>query len=440
MRGQEEYIMSKNSTSRKILAAFATAAMFGVVQSANAASFAVKEQNVANLGYAYAGTASLAEDASTGFYNPAGLINMDYDNVALSLVGMKAHTKLEGNSATINAPANSAATGNLSTKPKGQALLPALHIGKKFGDYFAASFNITVPFGLKSIYRQDSAARYVATKSQLKTVDFGISAAYKVNDQWSLGLGLDALRAEAWLNTNCRANPALGEGYLDHYGKGWSYGFHLGIMYNLTDATRMGLAYHSKFSVRAKGDAFVNVPGAVASTQKTFTGKVNLPERLTYSIQHQYNDKWAMLADVELTHWSKFKKLRLDYSDGTFNETPENYKNTIRVALGTNYKLREDWDLKLGLAYDQSPTRNENRTARIPDSDRIWLGLGTKYNFNQNFIVNVGYAHLFFKNASIDEVAPNGTAKGAGLGNQTLKGTYKTHADIVGIQLTWNFV
>src|SRR5438876_12019667 len=57
------------------------AAAVGVALSLSAghalgAAFALQEQNASGLGHAYAGGAAAAEDVSTIFYNPAGLVRL----------------------------------------------------------------------------------------------------------------------------------------------------------------------------------------------------------------------------------------------------------------------------------------------------------------------------------------------------------------------------
>ena len=352
--------MSYCSTSEKILTTLAVASLLGVANSSTAANFSVKEQNVVNMGYAYSGTASLAEDASTGFYNPAGLINMNYDNVSLSLVGMHEHVKLDIARATGNTGA--AATGDMTTKIRSRALLPSLHLGKKIGDSFAIGFNITQPFGLKTDYGQDSAARYLATKTELSTLNYSPSVAYLISEQWSLGIGFDALRAETSVNTNVlTAAGGAVEGFWDNRGKGWGFGYHLGTQWNMSDKTRMGLVYHSSYSLSAAGTS--NILNAIAPGSSTleFSSRIKLPDRLTYSFNHQYSDSWMILSDVEYVHWSKFKTLRLDFSNGTHMESLQRYKNTIRIALGADYKFNQNWNLKAGLAFDVP--RQTNRGA-----------------------------------------------------------------------------
>jgi long-chain fatty acid transport protein len=430
--GVGELSMPKNLTSKKILGIVVVSVLTGMSQ-VNAASFQVKEQNVTNLGTAYAGTATLAEDASTGSYNPAGLTNLEQDNLVLSAVGMKARIKLNVTSATTNLGAPYlGSTGDV--KPKGKALLPSMHIAKRFNDAFVGSFNITTPFGLKTEYESGSIAGLMATRSEVRTINVSPSLGYKVNDKLSVGAGLDAIRAEAWLYGDCYFASL---GTQDNHAKGWAYGYHVGILYRVSEAMRMGLAYHSRFSVRGKGESkSTSIPQT--PVDRTLTAKVNLPDRLVYSIHHDYSDRWSMMADVEWVHWKRFDELRLDFSNSTSHIKPEYNKNSYRIALGGIYKSTDAWQFKGGVAFDKSPAREDTRTARIPDSDRFWIALGGKYKINRCFSVDAGYAHLFFKNAKIAESTPNG-GKATGNAN-SLNGTYKSHADIVGIQLTWNFV
>src|SRR5258708_35974148 len=63
---------------RRNLMAFAVAATLGGTSTlACAAGFALIEQSASGMGNAFAGAAATAEDASTIFYNPAGLARIE---------------------------------------------------------------------------------------------------------------------------------------------------------------------------------------------------------------------------------------------------------------------------------------------------------------------------------------------------------------------------
>ena len=144
-------------------------------------------------------------------------------------------------------------------------------------------------------------------------------------------------------------------------------------------------------------------------------------------------EQWDIMADASWTHWSVFQRLEVMRDNGkTLSSTPENWKNTWRVSIGANHHYNAQWTSRVGLAYDQSPVSDTYRTARVPDADRIWLALGGQYKPNKASTVDIGYAHLFVRNASIYQ---NQSATGAG----TLSGTYKNSVDILSAQYTQSF-
>src|SRR5215472_8213047 len=62
--------------------------VLGVPLVANAGSFALNEQSVSGLGAAYAGGAAQAEDASTLFFNPAGIVLLEQGELQLGAHGL----------------------------------------------------------------------------------------------------------------------------------------------------------------------------------------------------------------------------------------------------------------------------------------------------------------------------------------------------------------
>lgn len=418
-----------------------TTTLLGLALPSFAASFQIQEQAASGLGTAYAGTAASAENASTSFYNPAGLTELKHDQVAISAVGIRASVDLD-----ISAYRNTAGTaqGTGTAKPEGKAIVPGFFMATKLTDKAAAGFHVTAPYGLKSAYDNASPARYMATHSELRTIDVGPSVAYQYNDYLSLGAGLGGRYVKAFLHAN--ANVGGAEGFQRNFGRGWGRVWHLGALAKTPQGTRLGLEYRSKTTVDASGRSETIVPGLVNNlTINNLTTTVSLPESVIFSVHQDFGDKWAVMTDVHWTHWSTFKELRLKFFNqatgaavgGTVQE--HQYKNTFRLALGTKYQYNSQWAIKAGVAFDQSPTREEHRTVRIPDSNRQWLAVGLQYQPIPSATIDLGYSHLLFNNAKLNESAPTRIAPSP-QGNQSLSGKFKTKADIVGIQLTWNFV
>ncbi|HWL29466.1 MAG TPA: outer membrane protein transport protein, partial [Burkholderiaceae bacterium] len=96
-----------------------------------------------------------------------------------------------------------------------------------------------------------------------------------------------------------------------------------------------------------------------------------------------------------------------------------------------NYRFNQRWTFKGGVAWDQSPVHDDRfRPTSLPDNDRYWVSIGAQYNFNDRTTVDVGYAHLFLKDTSINNVDAR---KGA------VRGDYDSDANLVGIQVSHRF-
>ena len=185
-----------------------------------------------------------------------------------------------------------------------------------------------------------------------------------------------------------------------------------GFLYELSPATRVGLAYRSKIKhkLTGRGDFTVPAGGATAVFGPTFadsriTVYATLPEIISASVFHQIDSKWAVMGDVTQTRWSRIPELRIDFANSLKSDGVEtlNWENTWRYAVGLNHYYSDRWTWRTGIAYDQTPVPNaESRTARLPDNNRRWLAFGGSYAGSKNMTVDFGYTHVFITDAPIN--------------------------------------
>lgn len=396
-------------------------ALAGYASAAHSAGFALIEQNASGLGNAYAGQAAAAADASTIFFNPAGMTMLPGRQVVAAghLIAPQAEFS-GGTSPVALTGGNGGDAGGLAFVPNGYfafRLTPDVHLG----------VGMFAPFGLKTEYDTGWVGRVHAIESELKTININPSIAWRVNDQFSLGAGLSLQYIEATLtNATGTALPVtVGQVKGDDYG----WGFNMGALWRINDNTRVGLAYRSEIEHTLEGDLRVN--GAVA-VDPVFAD-VTLPDTLSLSLFHKLNDRWEMLADVTWTGWSDFDVLKIVNSSGgdAVPPTPENWDDSYRISVGANYRLNSKLTLRGGLAFDETPVSDQYRTARIPDQDRTWVAVGAQYRITPDSTIDVGYAHLFVKDARIRE--PKGALP------LELVGDYDASVDILSAQFTHNF-
>jgi len=428
---------------------------------ANAAGFALIEQNASGMGNAFAGAAAVAEDASTIFFNPAGMSYLPDSQLVVA-----AHAILPSADFSNDGSHRAALTGGLAT-PGGNgsdagdlAFIPNFYYARSVTDNIRLGIGVNAPFGLKTEYSKGWVGRYQAIKSELKTININPSISVKASEQLALGFGISAMRAKADLTnavdfgTICAA--ALGgcgigatfqqnDGRARLEGDDWGFGWNAGVIFQATPATRLGLAYRSQVHHTLDGTVrFSNVPAAFALSPlltATFangnaSAKLTTPDSLSASLFHQIDSQWDVLADLTWTRWSKFEQLTATRTSGTIVSTvPENWENTLRASVGASYRYNDKLKARIGVAYDESPVPSAFRTPRIPDNDRVWLSLGASYRLTPASSVDAGFTHIFVHDAALDKTTDTSSAAL----RDVLKGNYDSDVNILSVQYTHSF-
>ena len=442
--------------------AYAVVSALGLLAAApetNAAGFALSEQGVSGLGNAYAGAAAAAEDASTVWWNPAGMARLGPGKHAL-LTGhvIVPSTEFSNDASVIAAASNPARTGS-GGNAGDAAVVPNLFFAADLNPQWSFGVGVTVPFGLATEYAPDWIGRFQGIDSEVKTLNVNPSVSYKLGKRASVGFGVSYQHGEIDLlsavNYSGVAFGAGGAPLLAASGgpgvegqnatslSGDAWGFNAGLLFDMTPATRVGIAYRSSLKYEMDGTtrftgrpaAFAGIPALAAATAD---GDVRLdlrtPENLSFSAAHKASDRWEILGDVTWTRWSRIKQLPLIRDNGaTLDTLSFNFKDTLRYSIGANYELNGSWTLKMGAAFDESPVPNaEDRSVRLPDNDRYWLSLGATYRASRNGKLDFGHAYVGVKDADINN---DQSAQARGVVN----GVYQARVSIVSIQYQHRF-
>jgi long-chain fatty acid transport protein len=415
---------------RRTALSLAVAGVFaGGVSQAHASAFALIEQSASGLGNSYAGAAAAAEDASTIFYNPAGMSLLPGGmqvSAGLALINLSAKFSDSGSSA----PAGIGSLGGNGGDAGGLSAVPNLYFAMDLAKNWKFGVGVSVPFGLKTEYAPTWMGRFQAIKSDIKTLNVNPSVSYKLDDKMSFGFGLNYQQIDAELSRAVVIGPGA-ETVATVKGKDNSSGFNVGAMFQPTPDTRLGVSYRSSIKYNVSGT--VNV-AAVPALNGNANVDIKMPDTFSIALNHRLDSKWTLLGDVTRTGWAKIKDLTIVTSNGQPpNVTQENFKNTWRVGVGAVHRYDDAWSIKMGLAYDQTPVNDTDRTARLPDNNRLWLSVGGQYRLSKAGTLDFGFAHLFIKDAPINQ---NG---GSAAANGQLVGTYKGSVDILGVQYAHRF-
>jgi long-chain fatty acid transport protein len=248
------------------------------------------------------------------------------------------------------------------------------------------------------------------------------------------------------------ATPGL-ESHTNVDGDDSTWGWNIGVLWDITPQTRLGAHYRSSMKYNLGGNvsfdnpALPTLPPALAPVVGLLATQVNaqlanggiksdieLPDIANFSLFSKLDNKWDIMGDVQWTHWSTVKDLTFVRTTGTvLQSTPENFDDAWRVSVGTNYHYNDQWMFRGGFAWDQSPVNTADRTVRLPDEDRYWLSLGAQWKMNSNLKFDAGFTYIWVNSPDISQNAGSTAANGF------VKGSYDTNVWIFGLQAAYTF-
>jgi long-chain fatty acid transport protein len=441
------------------------------------AGFALQEQNASGLGHAYAGGAAAAEDVSTIFYNPAGLVRLQTTQAVVAANVICVSAKFHDNGSQ---PAAFQPLGGTGGDAGDCDVVPNVYLGIPFTQKWSFGIGVNVPFGLKTEYDSDWLGRFQAVKSKVDTVNINPVLSWEPTPQLTVGGGVSWQRIKATLTSkvNYAGIFATGVGGLvasgqlpgaaapvligsaaglessaEVTGNDSAWGWDAGFLWQASPQTRFGMHYRSKIKYDVSGSVNISNPTSVGALPPNLapvaaalvnginsgplaSGDVNIhidmPDTANASIFHQFNNQWDLMADVQWTGWSTIKDLTIVRSTGVvLQSTPENFRDTWRVSAGANYRYSDQWIFRGGVAWDQSPVRDATRTPRLPDNDRTWLAVGVQWRYSPSLSFDLAYAYLWVRDPSMNQ------NEGSTAANGLISGSYRNNVNIVGLQLTY---
>ena len=458
------------------------AAIAGVVLALGAgqafgAAFALQTQSGSGLGNAYAGGAASAEDASTVFSNPAGMARFSTIQIvgAGNIVTPSIKFHDDGSVNAFNQP-----LGGTGGEAGGTALIPAMYAVVPINQQFAVGLGVNAPFGLETDWDNGWLGRYQALNSKVETLNVDVALSWKIVPNFTVGVGVDWQKVKATLTRNANYSAGLAQGAQQAAAGGLitpgqagafiaatggldsnvkltgdddAWGWDIGAMWDINPDTRIGAHYRSSIKYDVPGNVQIDNPalpplGPLAPVGAVIAAGVNaqlasggvtlaleVPATVNVSFFSHVSPKWDVMGDVQWTQWSSFQELApIRTGPGRpIEPTPENFKDVWRVAAGANYYYDDNWKFRGGIAWDQTPVNDTDRTPRLPDNDRFWVATGAQYSYGKQWKFDVGIAYEFLSDMSSNLNAGDTAANGL------IKGNYSGGVLIVGGQVAYNF-
>ncbi|MGB9095561.1 OmpP1/FadL family transporter [Erwinia sp.] len=348
-----------------------------------------------DVGLAGAGQAARAQDASTLMTNPAGMTRLPDHMLTGGLQALYGDTPY---SLDNDAALNGKSPGNtIGWFPGG-----SLFYHQRINDDLSAGIGLYGNYGLGLDFG-DWAGDRLIKKSTLLALTLSPAVAWKVNDRLSWGVGLGINYGFLSLTRNVAGQD---EKQSDH---DWALNFRTGLLFDVTDATRVGLNYTSKTEYHFNIDGKARFPqlGGV-EYELPLSAQINTPAQLMLSLVHDLNQRWSVMGDLGWQDWSAYGSNQV-YLSGNQVESENRLKDTWHAALGVQFRPDENWRFNTGVAYDSSFYRSQEDTSMTMPSGDAWrYGVGAQYQVTPASNIGVAFEYVDISSSHVASPAFKG--------------------------------
>ena len=386
-------------------------AAMAVALPAQAGGIYANEFGTPEMGTAGAGAEASALDASTAipFYNPAGMTKLEGNQVIVGFGAIFPRVEFELDPSIDGG--NGGQAGN--TVP----ILTAAYV-HSFSERFKFGVALFPAAGAGLEYDPDWAGNNQAITSEIAALSLSPTLAYRVNDWFSIGGGLN-LMATALETSVAGLGP---NATIKIDGTDTQVSFNLSMMFEPGDKTRLGLAYVSETEFDYAGDV-TRTPGDLTAPVNT---TLTLAQLLRLGVHHDLSEKWAITGTLGWENWSALENQFISVGEVGTATLPRNWDDTYRIGAGFHRRVGDPWLVRFGVNYDSSPTEAKDRTADLPVDDQLRISGGFQNERGGKFSWGARLTYVDLGDAEID--------------NRGLVGRYKDNFYVAAaFDLQWRF-
>ena len=348
-----------------------------VASCAHASALYFYETGTEDTALAGAGQAARAQDASTIMTNPAGMTRLPDHMVTGGLQVMDGSIDYQLKNDAQKSPGDV-----MKTVPNASAFY-----SQKVTDKLYAGIGLYGNYGLGIDYGNWAGDRLIK-KSTMAAMTLSPSMAFKLNDRLSIGASANINYGFLSLTRNVNDDDR------QQHDRDWAMSYRLGVLMQLTDQTRVGIAWNSQTDYGFDINGKARLPNGAYDLP--VSAQVRAPQQLMFSVVHDINHQWSLMGDLGWQDWSQFGAPQVTVDGKKLNNTSR-MKDTWHGAAGVQYRPTERWRLNAGVAFDSSPYRSQSDVAlTLPAGDEWRFGTGAQYQITpaSNIGVAVEYLHM----------------------------------------------
>lgn len=486
--------------SRRMLSVLMLLALVSSVFASNGTQIGTVGAKSTAMGSAFRG---LADDWSAVYFNPAGATQFGKWEIGFSAGMIMPRGSYEAYPYPA-APFAGMKTEDVDAEAR-NFLVPAFGIFYKPCEKWTVGLGVYAPNGLGTEWDlMDVPAGYgpsAMTKekehfSDHQVIDIQPTAAYKVTDKFSVGLGVKytwgkmvldqvalpfnpllphaATLATFGLPWSADYNRLIAASNLD--GSGSAFGANLGLLYKFSDKLSVGLSgrystdlklkgsmktkiilptnatYYGALVAAAQNPAYADYAQLLTQAAGAFSGATYLDEEIDdieaalplpwvagIGVAYKPICRLTLTADVSMTNWSAWDEVEVKQGDDVIQTLLLDWENTLEIGLGAEYLA---WDagckklfVRAGGYTVPSPVPDETMNPTLLDPNTrtvITAGLGLHMG---KLAVDLAYENVMFGEKDITEYYPVNSPDGM---YENFAGKYNFHANVFTLAVSYS--
>jgi long-chain fatty acid transport protein len=322
-----------------------------------------------------------ADNASAIYYNPAGITQLEGNNLRAGIYGLYLRPSFTSSKAPYGGGTNTQTyydQNNLAAVPQ------FFYTWTPNGSPISMGLGVYSPFGLSVRWPDNTGFNTVATEGALTYITINPVLAAKLTPTLSIGGGVMVNYGDIDMEQDLLRAPTVFTNYFRFKGSGWSVGYNLGALWQPQQKIAIGVSFRSSATIRMEGRTEFEqqpLPGLYPGTNRSAYADFTFPLSAVVGLSYRPTPKWNLEFDANYTDWSSLGKVDLHQKSPPFplrSEEPIRlyWESSWIFELGATRYFDKGWHVSAGYVFNQNSVPNDYYSPLVADMDRHFFTVG----------------------------------------------------------------
>ena len=365
-------------------------------QGVRAVAFRLPNQDPEAIARADAFVAT-ADNPSAIYYNPAGITQLQGNNVSLGLYNVSAGVDYK--------PLN----GGNTSSPKSyfQQAPQIFYAYSPTNCHLSFGLGVYVPYGLGLNWGNETPFTTVAEKGEVLYLCVNPILAYKITPKLSVAIGPTYNYSQAEFQRALGFFP--GDSF-EFKGSGDDWGFTAGVRWQPLKQLAFGASYRYHTEINYSGYSRTE-PSPPFPASTSTQASIKYPQYIIAGVSYRPTENWNLEFDLDWTDWNTDKSIQLENTAFGPVALALDYHSSYMYEFGVTRKLPRGYYASVGYFYSENSTPDSTYSPIVPDSN-LQLGAAGFGHHGKHWNWSVAYLFGYNGGRTVTDDVANPSADG----------------------------